>query len=201
MGGIGSGRRSGYGRTTEDSRPLDIRRLHRKGLLMPGRRFGWQWTIGGRPVSDIQIRVEADEQVALAYRYRQHRNSVCENVKQVVYLDHTPCTYGGTRPWWLCPSCHRRVAVIYAAGKLYACRFCHHLPYACQHESYGDRAARRADKIRRRLRWKLGIFNPRGSKPKGMHWQTFWRLTARHEEYWGVTLAGLREQFGIKPMQ
>jgi hypothetical protein len=39
MGGRGSGRRSSYGgkAETSDSMPLDIRKITRKGLLVPGK--------------------------------------------------------------------------------------------------------------------------------------------------------------------
>ena len=50
MGGIGSGRRPGYAGkdATEDSMPLDIRRLGRAGVLAPGRSCSWQWTLNDR---------------------------------------------------------------------------------------------------------------------------------------------------------
>jgi hypothetical protein len=35
---------------------------------------------------------------------------------------------------------------------------------------------RKADKIRDRLGWMPGIVNGSGQKPKGMRWQTYWRL-------------------------
>jgi hypothetical protein len=100
MGGPGSGRRRDHGakNATEDSQPLDIRKLQRAGVLRPGRSFGWQWTIAGKPVTDIRVRVEG-ERVVLVYQYRPRGDSEWENVEQPVYLDHTPCTYGGTRRW------------------------------------------------------------------------------------------------------
>jgi hypothetical protein len=61
MGGFGSGRGQVGKDTTEDSRPLDIRKLNRSGLLQPGRSFGWQWTVNDRPVGDIGIRVEVED--------------------------------------------------------------------------------------------------------------------------------------------
>ena len=45
----------------------------------------------------------------------------------------TPCTLGGRRPWFRCEvcsnrgCCSRRVAVLYSAGELFACRQCHQL--------------------------------------------------------------------------
>lgn len=198
MGGIGSGRRRHFGtkNTTEESRPLDIRRLQRGGVLMPGRRFEWQWTISGKPVADIQVRVEI-ERVVLVYRYRRRGESEWQDVEAPVRIDRTPCRYGGTRPWWLCPSCGRRVAVLYANGRLYACRLCCKLAYSCQRETADDRAARRANSIRRRLGWKPGILNGSEGKPKGMRAKTFARLKAEHDAFVGVSLAGMARRFGL----
>ena len=45
MGGLGSGRPSGSGRSTvEACRSIDVNRLHREGCLRPGWGGGWQWT-------------------------------------------------------------------------------------------------------------------------------------------------------------
>lgn len=192
MGGIGSGRHGHYGAqsTTEDSRPLDIRRLQRAGVLIPGQCFGWQWAVGGRGVASIQGQVEVDR-VVLLYRHRSGDEETWQDVEQPVRLDHTPCTYGGTRRWWICPSCGRRVAVLYGPGKLFACRHCHRLAYASQREAEDDRARRQAEKIRRRLGWPAGIANPEGGKPKGMHWRTFERLSGAHDACAKASLAGV----------
>lgn len=196
MGGIGSGRRNQSGKdTTEDSRPLDIRRLHRANLLTPGRRFGWQWTIGDKTVAEISVRIEV-QRVVLVYRYRRRGDEDWQNIEQPICLDETPCTYGGTRPWWLCPCCGRRVAVLYGPGKVYACRHCCKLAYACQREAADDRAARRANTIRRRLGWRVGILNLPGNKPKGMHWRTYERLTIAHQTAAAVSLAGMTGWLG-----
>ncbi|MEF8766366.1 MULTISPECIES: hypothetical protein [Candidatus Accumulibacter] len=192
MGGIGSGRHWHFGAkcTTEDSRPLDIRRLQQAGVLMSGQCFWWQWTVNGRAVANIQGRVAADG-VVLLYRHRSGNDENWQDVEQPVRFDHTPCTYGGARRWWVCPSCGRRVAVLYGPGNLFACRQCYHLVYASQREAEDDRARRQAEKLRRRLGWPAGIANPDGGKPKGMHWRTFERLTAAHDVCAEASLAGV----------
>jgi hypothetical protein len=87
--------------------------------------------------------------------------------------------------------CGRRVAILYGGG-IFACRHCHQLAYSSQRETFDDRAARRADKIRERLAWEPGILNGRGwKKPKGMHWHTFEKLTAKHEALVQESLTGM----------
>lgn len=71
MGGIGSGRRHQDGRgTTSDYRSLDVRRLHREGLLAPGRVFGWSWSRDGENKASISVRTDADR-IVLIYRHRR----------------------------------------------------------------------------------------------------------------------------------
>jgi hypothetical protein len=196
MGGIGSGRRYQGGKdTTEDSLPLDIRKIQRAGLLMPSSSFGWQWTVNDRSVANIRVRVEV-ERVVLVYRHRRRGDVDWQDVEQAVLMDRTACTYGGTRYWWLCPSCGRRVAILYGPGQHYACRHCWKLAYTCQRETSSDRAARRADRIRRRFGWHVGILNPEGGKPKGMQWRSFDRLKAEHNKFVNASLAGMMRKFG-----
>ena len=197
MGGIASGRRYQGGKnTTEGAKPVDIRKLHRAGGLTPGRCVRLQWIVNDKVVASIEVRVEVGR-VVLMYRHRSRGNSEWQNVKQPVCLEHTNCKYGGERPWWLCPNCGRRVAILYCPGKLYACRHCYKLVYACQRETYDIRAARRANKIRQRLGWKVGIFNRTGGKPKGMHYHTYQRLTHKHTTFVGVSLDGMAKRLGM----
>lgn len=197
MGGRGSGRRPSYARkgATENSMPLDVRRLARAGALVPGRVISWQWTANGRPQSSIQIRAEV-WQVTLSYRHTPH-GTPAEVINQTVSLETTPCTLGGLRHWFACPACGRRVAVIYGAGRLFACRQCKGLAYASQSETGDDRAARRADRIRKRLGWQTGILNPSGQKPTGMQWRTYWRLRAEHDALVAVSLEGMARRLGF----
>ncbi|MBP1152704.1 hypothetical protein [Methylocaldum sp. RMAD-M] len=193
MGGIGSGRRWQSGKnTTSDYRALDVRRLQRDRLLRSGETFAWQWTRNGQEVASIQIRVETNRLI-LIYRHRKNDGD-WQPMEYPVYLEWTPCNYGGGRAWFLCPAagCGRHVALLYIGrAGIFACRHCYRLAYASQREPDDDRAARRADAIRRRLRWQPGILNGKGSKPKGMHWRTFSRLEARHDAFVHASLMGM----------
>lgn len=119
-----------------------------------------------------------------------------QDVRAVVWLDRTPCTYGGTRTWWRCPCCSRRVAILYI-GKTPACRHCYRLAYRCERESLDGRATRQADKLRERLGWIPGILHGSGPKPKGMHWRTFERLQAKHDALVQVAFAEMGRMLGL----
>lgn len=197
MGGMGSGRRYQGGKgTTSDMRVLDIRRLQRDGLLTPGQAFGWNWTRNGEKVASIQIQTEPDR-VVLNYRSRSNGGE-WQPMEYPVYIEWTGCNLGGRRAWFLCPAkgCGRRVAILFG-GSIFACRHCHKLAYASQRETAYDRQARCADKIRERLNWEPGILNSNGRKPKGMHWQTYERLKAKHDAFVRVSLEGMAKRLGL----
>lgn len=189
MGGMGSGRRDQGGKdTTGDCKSLDVRYLQRDGLLSAGRSFSLNWARNGEKVASIQVRTEADR-VILDYRH-QRGGGEWKSQNYPVRIEWTLCNYGGARAWFRCPAqgCGRRVAKLYLGGAIFACRHCYKLAYSSQRENMDDRATRRADRIRDRLKWEPGILNGHGIKPKGMHWRTYQRLTIKHDAHVDISL-------------
>jgi len=195
MGGFGSGRRLQSKNTTNDYRQLDIRKLQREGLLKPGRFFSRQWISGNKIIATINVHSEINK-ITLSYKHKSYGNE-WKDVSYTVWLDWTWCNYGDWRAWFLCPGCGRRVAILYG-GATFACRHCYKLAYPCQRETALDRVARRVNRIRRRLGWKEDILNPNGDKPKGMHWNTFERLTHQHNVLFKTSLDGMEQQLGLR---
>ena len=195
MGGRGSGRQSSYSgkAQTGDSMPLDIRKITRKGLLVQGNCFSWQWLVNDRKVAGISVRVGFDNGMVLSYR----KKSTGEVVEQQVQTQTSPCHLGGHRHWFTCPRCSKRVAVLYAPGRYFACRQCGGLGYATQKEGAGERASSKADKLRKRLGWQAGILNADGGKPKGMHWKTYQRLKSHHDALVQFSLHDIGRKLGI----
>jgi hypothetical protein len=78
----------------------------------------------------------------------------CKYRIQRVPIHRTECHLGGQRPWFNCMAytdgklCGRRVAMLYQAGHMFACRRCLGLVYASQQEVPVTRAVRRAQKIK-----------------------------------------------------
>jgi len=199
MGGIGSGWRWRFDAkaTTSSYRSIDVRELKREGLLAPHQSFQSQWTRNGELVESVRIHTGIDRLV-FSCRYRSRGDDLNDDVYPV-FLRSTPCNFGGERPWFVCPviGCGRRVAILYG-GRIFACRHCYQLVYRSQREADYDRAARRADRIRKMLEWEPGIFNDRGWKPKGMHWRTFKRLTAQHDAFVRVSMIGIARRFNFE---
>ena len=177
MGGSGSGSwiRWNSKQTTESQHRIDVRLLKKWGCFDSPMFFGqWTWSCGGKPSGSVNYQVNS-ERMVLKYRHRV-RGGEWEPVDQTIHFDRTPCHYDGHRFWFLCPRCHRRVAVLYGAGKYFYCRHCYGLCYGSQQERLGDRMIRKARKIRTRLDPNNIMFDFFPMKPKGMHWNTYDRL-------------------------
>lgn len=158
----------------EDCLFLDIRILKRQNQLEHGC-HAIIWTRSGEDAGSIQI-VVARPRVLLRYRARQGTESEWTHYEQELTICSTACHFGGFRQWWQCPRCGRRVAILYCLVGTFACRHCNNLAHRSQLESAVWRAYRRSDRSRGRLG------DNSHKKPKGMHWQTFWRLRDRAME-------------------
>lgn len=199
MGGYGSGRQFYYGAkaTTSTYLNIDIRRWKREKLLAPNNSFARQWQCDREVVASIQVDVASDlSYVTLRYRNKKHGQD-WKSFNYQVPITWIECNLGGRRPWFMCPTrgCGRRVGLLYG-GSVFACRHCYNLTYKCQRENTGDRASRQAEKIRDKLKWMPGILNGEEWKPKGMHWKTFERLYARHDDLVQIALLEARLRFG-----
>ena len=169
MGGPGSGRWYRWDRRTtlEETQRLDIRWLHRSGYLT-AYPHSVTWHQGKHPTGAISLSLQP-EGLVLEYCYRAN-GADWEPVREVITLYWTPCHYGGSRPWFLCPGCQRRVAILCCRGKWFLCRHCYWLPYTSQYETRLDRLYRKLRKLQDR------VGEQYARKPKGMHWRTWERL-------------------------
>jgi hypothetical protein len=90
----------------------------------------------------------------------------------------TRCNYGGTRPWFLCPTCDDRRAVLHAppAGGRFGCRRCLGLLYLSECEDAFGRAILKLRRIEQQVcEPNLGIVGtaPVANKIRWQHWRTF----------------------------
>ena len=177
MGGIGSGsnKQPGSKELTEDRLSIDIRVWYKQGLLTHNQSFVWEWSDQEERLGSISVATRSYS-ITLSYRYTH--NGIVTDQKIDIRLDRTPCNYGGSRPWFLCPGCGRRSAVLYS-GPVFACRCCHKLAYPSQRETPEGRAERRAEALRDRLGREGG---DECNKPKGMHWSTYHRITDQYDQ-------------------
>ena len=166
--------------TTNDYIRLDVRWLKRERFLQPGYSGTANWSRRGERFASINISAGSGE-LRLQYRTRSSGDE-WQQKDYSVRVELTPCYFGGYRAWFRCPiaGCGRRVATLYGAT-LFACRHCLCLSYPSQREAPHDRALFKAQTIHEKLGG-TGIIDDSVSKPKGMHWRTYYRLLERFKE-------------------
>lgn len=173
-------------RTCESCQALDVRRWHREGKLRSGQQFMCSWTYGDEPFGSIGVGVEMNS-VLLMFNSQCSHSGVSKHVKQRVPVVWTACSLGGQRAWFRCDAytdgvqCRRRVAMLYCAGELFACRRCLGLTYESQRETVPRRAISKAQKIRMRLGGSPNLMERFPEKPSGLHWRTYERLRKVHD--------------------
>jgi hypothetical protein len=188
--------RPAYRTTCESCKSIDVRRWHREGRLRAGQSFSWSWTRGGTPSGSISVQTET-EAVLFMFRQQSWGDTEWQSVQQRVPITWTACHFGGCRPWFRCTGytggryCGRRVALLYLAGKLFACRRCYGLAYTSQQESLWCRGLGKAQKIRMQLGGSPSMLEVFPDRPKGMHWKTYERLRRAHD------LAQQKAMFGL----
>jgi hypothetical protein len=174
--------RPGWRGKCEHRLALDIRVLARRGHLQSEghipRYFSWQWTRGDEPAGNIRIRADGD-QLQLTYTWTPYGGQP-QALDYTVKIVRTPCRYGGTRPWFECPRCWDRRAVLYGVANdgRFGCRRCMRLAYASETEDACGRSWRTQRKLAARLGAKDDT-NPHPSRPKGMHRRTYEQILRR----------------------
>jgi hypothetical protein len=161
--------RPGYKVKAEHVPSLDIRRLARLGYIQRDGSFTWLWSRGAEPVGSIGITAQAG--TALTLNYRATSQGQVRDYAQRVDIAYTPCHFGRSRPWALCPRCGHRVAKLYLWLGRFACRQCQRVSYSVQSH---DALARTWIK-QRKIESKLGTD---WQRPRGMRQSTYDRLLA-----------------------
>lgn len=146
-----------YRSVCEDFLRVDVRKLS----FDPN---GPEWQ---HPVMPIAVSVTSDS-----------ARFIHDGLDYFVAIVRTCCNYGGTRPWFRCPTCDDRRAVLYTRphGGHFECRQCLRLLYLSECEDPFGRAVLKLRKIERRIcmpaNGAVGAA-PLADKPRWQHWRTF----------------------------
>jgi ribosomal protein S27AE len=165
----------------ESYKSIDIREWKREGLLStPGNYFTVEWS-GDHPLGIGVLVGERDADLgiigSLTLGYRVGRG---QPIERPIHIAFTRPKFGGRRPWFFCPRCIGRAAILYFHREDWACRRCCDLGYQSELEAKGRRGLMRARKIQARLGGdRSGFEFP--DKPKGMHWRTYERWREKHK--------------------
>ena len=183
---------------TGELKSIRIGYLSKHNMLASGFTGSLSWSCRGENLGSIGYACTGDE-VQLSYTLTDSITQQQTKHAYSVQLSQSPCHFGGSRSWLVCPrvGCGRRVASLYLAGGVFWCRHCHQLGYESQQVVQRDRHTLKADKIRDKLKWEAGILNGAGLKPKHMHRRTYWRLYAEHERLVGGICAAINQRFKL----
>lgn len=166
------GSRYGAGRPAhhvkaEHCRRIEAARWAKEGMLRAGAGGSWCWRDADTGELTAQIGYSGlGDAVRLNFSVNNHP------VSQHILVLRTACNYGGTRAWFGCPRCSRRVGVLFLRGTAgFVCRHCGRVAYRSQSEDAMGRAWLKQHKAERQLDdgWR---------RPKGMHQKTYDKLIA-----------------------
>ena len=143
---------------------LDVREMHVRSVLQPGRSGSWNWSNSytGERTGSISYGVEGAE---LVLRYSLNDEAKLQRVP----ILRTPCKFSASRLWFGCPHCRARVAVLYMRRGGFYCRNCARVAYYSQSEDECGRAWRKQQKAE-------ALLGDGWRRPKGMHETTRERL-------------------------
>ena len=160
-------------RTCEQRLALDVRYLARHGMLEPGPRRTLTWYRGDQRTGAVRIKGYGN---GIILEARVWTGECWRPVEQRLNLASTHCNLGGQRPWFLCPDCGRRCAIVYSVQGWFTCRLCARLNYESQRTMIREGARNRLRAIRQRLGASGNLLEPFPPRPKGMHRRTYDRL-------------------------
>lgn len=174
--------------TCEDAIDLNMSRLIKFGVLKEKSWHYLSWTRNDKLVGCVAVVLKNSATIRLLHVYDG------KWVDYHVPMTFTRCHFGGQRPWFVCPCCHRRAGVLYmSSGGRFLCRRCGGFCYQTQMEQPKGRALIRNERLMDRIG---GLQDPDDPlKPKGMHWKTYWRIydkaDAIYNRGWGRYLENL----------
>ncbi len=152
-----------YSKATADaSCSLKMSYLRKRGMLTGEEsieKIAWTSTMTGKTTAIILGLYLADDPFAMLMYSITDRDGYKTDYKYAVSLVTTPCHFGGVRYWFGCPSCGRRVGILYlATGDVhFRCRHCNNLSYHSRNNGSTARfgvIGREIDRLRSEIkRW------------------------------------------------
>ena len=120
--------------TTDQCCQLDMSNLTKRTDFMFEQDLilSWSSTWGRR--TSIRVIIIPPDRIRLQYTITPSGQQ--QDLDHLVYLDSTPCNFGGKRWWFNCPYCDRRCRILYQPpdSSYFLCRVCHVLTYTSQQE-------------------------------------------------------------------
>ena len=150
----------------EESRTqLDINLLNRVGALIVGAIVEIRWPDG----CEVKLHITGTPE------HPDRAGNLQIDGVDTIELVWSACTFGGVRPWVLCPGCRRQsTKLLDYHSRAYRCRRCWQAGYRSENLTPEWRMRRRINKLQARL--------DDGLRPRGMHAVTFEKLCSEIED-------------------
>lgn len=141
-------RRWNYSKKSEadDLKKIEISWLKKQGMLNSWYFGTIKWTHGWSGTkTSIGITISTTAKTIRLNYVQTESGGTKKDFDYTVKLAETPCRYGGTRFWFICPlvksgvPCNRRIGVLYKNGGYFGCRHCYDLSYKSQNENRRSR--------------------------------------------------------------
>jgi len=189
--------RIGAKRIAESCQRLDLSRLLKEYGLSAGGTvsMSWQNTHGGATKVRVKMSHESDWIEIQPWDY--HTPSPIQEYSQVIRLTHQRQHFGGTRPYFLCPTCRTKRRVLYAR-RVFACWECHDLTYYTRVRDEMDVANHLLDKLQRKYGLADGTSTSEWQRPKYMRLEKYWQICWKVMELQRRNLRGLDAQIAIE---
>ncbi len=137
------GRWSNSKKSEADSlKKIEMSWLNKQGMLSSWYFGTINWTHGWSGTkTSIGITVSTTEKTVRLNYVQTESDGTKKDFDYTIHLTETPCRYGGTRFWFICPlvksgvPCNRRVGVLYKDGDYFGCRHCYDLSYSSRNEN------------------------------------------------------------------
>lgn len=162
-----------------------IERAERIDSFEAGQIDGW-----GTVFSSSGVPLDCDHQVI----YGDHEMELVKlaDGRWILRLTRIRNGFGGSRAFWLCPRCGRRVRYLYFKNRDFLCRGCAKLNYRCQQRTH-DSTNYAMDGLklaREKLHWEPPFAAAPADfpyivpdKPPRMHRRTYFRYLTRYRRY------------------
>lgn len=179
MGGMHSGRPQQHSTYIRRCLSLQIGKL--RAYLVPGNVVSWVWHLGAEPSGQINIEVTSEQEIVLNYATTQDPPQV---IAERVEIEAQARHLGGTQLYMKCPRCSRRASKLYLYHYRFTCRHCTGLTYQSSSLADDSRLFNTHNRYRKKLDAKADDLSPGRlpSKPKGMHWRTYWKTCKKAQD-------------------
>jgi hypothetical protein len=133
---------------------------------------GYVGTVDFDDVTPAKIHVEHDpDRDTFSAFYVSENVKDGEPVRSTVQLDRRPCRFGGTRAYFVCPTCPRRTLRLAVRPQGLRCGSCAQITWASRRETPTRRLIRKANKIA--LRMGMDYFGDPPKRPPHMRPETY----------------------------